>query len=223
MKLILFDCDGTLVDSIQHIHDCMIQTFAEFGHSKPTEMETRSIVGLSLNQAIAQLLNRDVCPNIMQITEAYKRNYGAMRAKQLLQSPLYQGMYNLVSELAAKEKYILGIVTGNSRRGVAHVFEEHGLEKYFYVVRTADDCPSKPDPAMVLESCHVSGIDPQNTLIIGDAIYDMQMANNAKAKAVGVSWGYHSVDALRDNGAHYILNQPAELWSVLEHMEKENA
>ena len=219
MKLILFDCDGTLVDSVRHIHDCMVQTFQQCGQALPSEVETRSIIGLSLNQAIAKLLKRDVDEEISQITANYKQNYTEMRSRQLLQAPLYQGVYDLVRALALQEKYILGIVTGNSRRGVRHVFDQHGLEEYFYVVRTADDCPSKPDPAMVLESCGYSGIDPSDTLIIGDAIYDMQMANNAKAKAVGVSWGYHSVSDLRDHGAHYILNKPDELWSVLKHME----
>ncbi len=86
------------------------------------------------------------------------------------------------------------------------------------VTRTADDCPSKPHPAMVLESCAETGIDANRTIVIGDAVYDMQMARYAGAMAAGVSWGYHDRQGLIEAGAHHILEAPSELHALLHEM-----
>ena len=93
------------------------------------------------------------------------------------------------------------------------VFDTHDLRSYFHVSRTADDCPSKPHPAMVSECCDQMGISPRNTVVIGDAIYDMQMAKAAGATAIGVSWGYAPVDALMEAGADAIAHHPGDLLS----------
>ena len=135
--------------------------------------------------------------------------------------PLYDGIMPLLTELGARDDLLLGIVTGKSQRGVRSVFERHGIGHHFVVTRTADDCPSKPHPAMVLESCAEMGIEPSQTIVIGDAVYDMQMARAAAAMAVGVSWGYHNRQGLIESGARHILDTPSELHALLQGMDEQ--
>ena len=111
---------------------------------------------------------------------------------------------------------ILGVVTGKSRRGVAGLIETHGLERVFTTIRTADDCPSKPHPAMVIECCAETGIDPEMTTVVGDTGFDMQMARSAGAHALGVGWGYHARDELVSAGASAIAEAAAD---ILVHLQ----
>ncbi|MAW85751.1 MAG: HAD family hydrolase [Phyllobacteriaceae bacterium] len=215
MKLVLFDCDGTLVDSAGLIHGCMERTFAEADLAPPAPEATRGVIGLSLDLAIARLLAREVDEAIGGLVQRYKHHFVAMRAEQDLRENLYDGIADLIAGLAARDDILIGMVTGKSRRGVTAVFETHGFGSHFLTVRTADDCPSKPHPAMVQECCAETGIDPADTLVVGDAIYDMQMACAASAGAIGVAWGYSTPDALRQHGARDVLDHPAALLNHL--------
>ena len=215
MKLIMFDCDGTLVDSAGLIHGCMERTFAEAALPLPAPDATRGVIGLSLDLAIARLLAREVDEAIGALVQRYKHHFVAMRAEAEFRENLYDGIGELIAGLAARDDVLIGMVTGKSRRGVTAVFETHGFGAHFLTVRTADDCPSKPHPAMVLECCAETGIDPQDTLVVGDAIYDMQMARSAKAGAIGVAWGYSTADALRQHGAQDVLVHPSGLLNHL--------
>ncbi|WP_188821792.1 HAD-IA family hydrolase [Brucella endophytica] len=219
MRLVLFDCDGTLVDSAGVIHRCMARTFAEAGLAELQEAETRSIIGLSLDNAIAKLLNCEIDASIQALTARYKYHFHAIRDEPGFAEPCFPGIAELLADLARRDDVCVGMVTGKSRRGVQWVLEAHGFTKHFLVVRTADDCPSKPHPAMVLEACSEAGFDPSDALVVGDAIYDMQMARAAGALAVGVSWGYHTPEALRASGAHQILETPSDLLPILERKE----
>lgn len=219
MKLVLFDCDGTLVDSGNFIHRCMAESFVDAGMTPPELAQTFSIIGLSLPLAIAQLLGREPDEQVDWLTARYKENFVRLRAAPDFAEPLYDGVLPLLSELGQKDDILLGLVTGKSQRGVRSVFERHGIGQHFLVVRTADDCPSKPHPAMVLESCAEMGVAPERTIVIGDAIYDMQMARSAGAMAAGVSWGYHGEQALLQAGAHHVLNTPHELHAIIDAMD----
>ncbi|MDI6026059.1 HAD-IA family hydrolase [Corticibacterium sp. UT-5YL-CI-8] len=215
MKLVLFDCDGTLVDSAGIIHDCMVSTFREAGLREPELAETKGIIGLTLNLAIARLLDRELDAEIEQLTARYKHHFQAHRLLPGFHEPLYDGIAALLESIARRDDLLVGMVTGKSRRGVESVFATHGFGNQFIAVRTADDCPSKPHPAMVLECCAEAGIDPASTIVVGDAIYDMQMARSAGAKALGVAWGYHHAEGLTAAGAHAILRTPADLTAHL--------
>lgn len=223
MKLVLFDCDGTLVDSGDTIHQCMAQTFVDAGIASPTLDETRAIIGLSLDIAIARMLNCEVDASITALAQNYRQNFVTLRQSEGFNEPLYDGILPLLTTLSERDDVLLGVVTGKSQRGVRHVFHRHDIGDHFMIVKTADDCPSKPHPAMVLESCRETGMDVSSTIVIGDAIYDMQMAVSAGAVAAGVSWGYNSVPALRQAGAHHVLETPADLLWVLDKMDQINA
>ena len=215
MKLILFDCDGTLVDSQHIIHACMANAFTDFGYDDPGGETVRSIIGLSLDRAVARLLARDVDDEVNAIAARYKEHFTVYRANGGPMEPMYDGMEALVRALAAEPETILGVVTGKSRRGLNAILGHYGMEQLFVTTRTADDCPSKPNPAMVLECCRETGFDPADTFVIGDAVFDMEMANNAGARAVGVSWGYAPLDHLKRAGAHHIAHNAEELGDIL--------
>lgn len=215
-KLFLFDCDGTILDSVDIIHDSMVKTLGEAGYAIPSQIQTQSIIGLSLDLAIARLLKRDVDKEVEKMTLRYKQHFHSLYNRPGFSQSLFDGMGELVDFYAAHESVDLGIVTGKSRRGMDMFFDKHGFRDSFRLIRTADDCPSKPHPAMVLECCAELGFDPTDTVVIGDSIFDMQMAKAAGAQAVGVAWGYNDVVMLREAGADEIATNALHLKQLLE-------
>ena len=212
MKLVLFDCDGTLVDSANLIHAVMSDTFAHFSKERPKIESTKSIIGLTLDIAIARMLGKEhVDDEARAMTQHYREIYHPLRERTNMLVPLFDGIAPLIDHLAKRDEILIGAVTGKGRRGLTQILEAYGFDKHFIVSRTADDCPSKPHPAMVSECCNETGMVPADTIVIGDAIYDMQMAKAAGAKAIGVAWGYASVDALWAAGADAIVNHPSEI------------
>ncbi|OLP60531.1 HAD family hydrolase [Xaviernesmea oryzae] len=215
MKLALFDCDGTLVDSARLIHEVMARTFDAFALPRPAFEDTKAIIGLTLDIAIARLLGAPhVDSRASAMAEHYKSIFAPVRAAGFAE-PLFSGIADMMAALATREDLLIGAVTGKSRRGLDVIATAHGFDKTFVVSRTADDCPSKPHPAMVTECCLETGIDPRDTTVIGDAIYDMQMAKSAGAMAVGVAWGYASVPQLVEAGADLIVKDPREITALL--------
>lgn len=216
MKLVLFDCDGTLVDSAGVIHRCMEMTFSDFGQPAPALEATKSVIGLTLNLAIARMLARGVDPEIEAMTARYKEHFMAYRQSGGALEPLFDGIAPLLAELSGRDEMLLGVVTGKSRRGLAAILAHHGYERTFVTIRTADDCPSKPHPAMVLECCAETGIAPEMTYVIGDSVYDVEMARAAGATAIGVSWGYGAPDMLLAAGAHGVAESAADIAGLLD-------
>ncbi len=211
MKLVLFDCDGTLVDSASNIHSCMAKTFVEAGFPAPGLSLTKSIIGLTLDQAIARMLRRTVDRQIREMAARYKHHSQTLRSHPAFDEPFFDGIRAVVDRLARHDDILVGVVTGKSRRGLNTLIEKHDLRPTIVTSRTADECPSKPHPAMVLECCSETGVDPAATIVIGDAIYDMQMARAAGAGAIGVSWGYATATQLDEAGAHQVVDEPSAL------------
>jgi phosphoglycolate phosphatase len=210
MKLVLFDCDGTLVDSAGLIHETMRRTFVHFGKPEPSFEDTKAIIGLTLDIAIARMQGKQhVDDEAIEMMAYYKSLFSVVRADLDYREPLFDGIRELMDTLEARDEILLGAVTGKSRRGLDSVKQTHGFK--FIASRTADDCPSKPHPAMVTECCDETGMRPADTFVVGDAIYDMQMAKAAGATAIGVSWGYASVEELKGAGADAIVNHPSEI------------
>ena len=220
MKLALFDCDGTLVDSAHLIHEVMLRTFRDFDLPLPEAAATRAIIGLTLDVAIARMRGLDAVDSQSQaMMTHYKSLFGLVRAEQGFHEPLYPGIRAMIDDLSGRERVVLGAVTGKSRRGLEMVCQTHGFENTFFVSRTADDCPSKPHPAMVNECCAFAGINPNRTVVIGDSIYDMEMAKAAGALAVGVSWGYCPPDALKAAGADVIAYDAADIVTIVSELD----
>jgi len=206
LKLVIFDVDGTLIDSQAVILAAMARAFAAAGHPVPSRDAALGIVGLSLPEAMAALLPDADASAQAALVEHYKQAFTAHRAEggPDAHPPFYPGAREGIDRLDAAG-YLLGIATGKARRGLDHMLDGHGLRPRFVATQTADDAPSKPHPAMVLNCLALTGADPADAVVVGDTEYDMTMARAAGAKAIGVGWGYHDRARLRRGGAQVIV------------------
>lgn len=211
MKLIIFDCDGTLVDSQHNIVRSMQFAFEREELPWPGREATLSIVGLSLPQVMQELFPQGDAGQHGRLTEGYKNAFQYLRATEAHKEPLYQGCREVLDRYHAMDDVVMAIATGKSQRGVKAMLEREGLHGYFASVQTADDAPSKPHPAMIHQAVSETGAEFSNTVMVGDTTYDMAMARNAGVGAIGVSWGYHPIDELKSSGAHDILHEYNQL------------
>lgn len=218
LRLVVFDVDGTLVDSQGQIAQAMTTAFAGLGLAPPLREAVRAIIGLSLPMAMARLMPDAGAEDIDRLVEGYKRAYVAQRATGGAEAaaPLYPGAMAALSELAEQDETLLGVATGKSRRGLEHLFDLHDLRRFFVTAQCADDHPSKPHPSMLWQAIADTGVDPGQVVMLGDTGFDMEMACAAGAVPLGVDWGYHAPETLRDHGAVEVLSDFAELPSALE-------
>ena len=208
LSLVVFDCDGTLVDSQHAILACMRDAFTTHGCAAPEDERIRHVIGLSLDEAVARLAA--VGDPAEKVTEAYRRAFFALRSRPDFHEPLFPGMVAALDSLDSAG-CLLGIATGKARRGLLATLERHGLGSRFVTLQTADSNPGKPHPAMLLRAMAETGVDPDRTVLVGDTSYDMEMARRAGARAVGVAWGYHDRRELEAAGAHRIVGRCEEL------------
>jgi phosphoglycolate phosphatase len=209
-RLALFDCDGTLVDSQHNICAAMEECFAGAGLDKPARERTRAIVGLSLVEAMREMLPDADAATHSDLAERYKSVFQAMRARGVVEEPLFEGVAALIDRLEA-DGWLLGVATGKSDRGLALCLEAHGLGGRFVTLQTADRHPSKPHPSMIQAAMAEAGAEPRSTIMIGDTSFDMAMARAAGATAIGVGWGCHDPDSLRLAGAQYVAGHPDDI------------
>jgi phosphoglycolate phosphatase len=212
MYLVLFDMDGTLVDSQNIIYEGVRRSFAEAGIEAPSRDQVLAIIGRSLPEAIGTLLDRDERDDLVtRVVASYRAAFQDMRRMAEHFEVLYPGAKETVANLKSRPDVVLGIATGKSRRGVASIIATHGFDDVFATIQTADTHPSKPDPSMVLTALHEVGTTRERTIMIGDSSYDMQMARAAGVSALGVSWGYQSADKLVLAGAEAIVDTFSEV------------
>jgi phosphoglycolate phosphatase len=216
LKLLIFDCDGTLVDSQHKICAAMHAAYSALRLPVPPRARMLSAVGLSPPEMFAALAEGGEALPVQRLVEAYRAAAACMRASQTEWEPLFPGARETIESLARRADVVLGIATGKSRRGVDAVLGAHGLRDHFATVQTADRAPSKPHPGMVLQAMEEIGATAQDTVVIGDSIYDMAMATAAGALALGVRWGYHPRHALLESGATIVLDEFAALIPALE-------
>jgi phosphoglycolate phosphatase len=204
LKLVIFDCDGTLVDSQHMITSAMRRAYEAHGLPVPDRETMLSIVGLSLVEAFTVLGQGAEGFPVESLAAHYKLAFHALREAGDHVEPLYPGAAEAIAALARRDDVVLGIATGKSQRGVRLVLGHHGLLDHFITIKTADDAPSKPDPGMVLHAMREVGATPENTVMVGDTTYDIAMARAARATPIGVAWGYHAREELARTGAPVI-------------------
>jgi phosphoglycolate phosphatase len=214
LRLVVFDCDGTLVDSQRFIVDCMRDAFRSEGLAPPGAEAIRRIVGLSLPHAVDRLMGGADPALAAQVAERYRGVFMARRLAGDTDEPLFPGARELLQELREREM-LLGIATGKALRGLRHVLARHGLEDHFVTLQTADRHPSKPHPAMLEAAMRETGANPAETMLVGDTSFDIEMAVAARALPVGVSWGNHPPAELRAAGAVHVLDRFDELLGLL--------
>lgn len=206
-RLVVFDVDGTLVDSQGLIVASMTDAFEAVGLAAPARSQILSIVGLSLPVAIARLVASTVSrANIDQMVQAYKDSFVTHRAAHdsAKSSPLFPGTRAMLERLHATPDVILGVATGKSRRGLDLLLEAYALGSLFETQQVADFHPSKPHPAMLHAALDETGVAADHAVMIGDTTFDMDMARAADMPFIGVSWGYHPAEHLKH--ATTILN-----------------
>lgn len=214
LRLAIFDCDGTLVDGQAGVVNAMDAAFTALGLPAPDKHTVRRAVGLSLPQAIRQLAPKLGEEQRAAVDAAYRDAFRTAREQGALVEPLYDGIADLIAGLS-DSGWLLGVATGKSRRGLDHCLSIHGLTARFCTLQTADNHPSKPHPSMIEAALTESGGDRAATVMIGDTQYDMAMAVNAGVRAIGVDWGYHTAQELREAGAEAIACDPAHLLELL--------
>ncbi len=212
-RLVLFDVDGTLIDSQDHIVAAMAAAYGALSLPAPARAQTLSIVGLSLPEAIARL-SPELDPDIQAgLVAAYKDSFNTRRADP---PPLFPGARAALMALAGRDGVILGVATGKSRRGLDKMIEVHGLQGLFATRQVADDHPSKPHPSMVLAALAEAGVRAADAVIVGDTTYDMDMGRAGGIAAIGVGWGYHPAEALHAAGAWAVVDGFPALLPELE-------
>lgn len=193
-KLIVFDWDGTLMDSAAHIVNCLQTAITDLGLPQKNAEEVKNIIGLGLREALHVLCPELNNNELESLTAQYRKHFFHQDAAPC---ELFSGAHELVEELHT-EDYFLAVATGKGRHGLDKVLDETGLGKYFHYTRCADESFSKPHPQMLEEIMGFFGVDASETLMIGDTDYDLQMANNASTPSVAVSYGVHDKQRLLD-------------------------
>lgn len=186
-KLLVFDWDGTLMDSQARIVASFQAAIADVGLPQRSPAQIRHIIGLGMVRAIATLFPQSSTQQCVQLAERYRHYFFATDAYP---TPLFQGVAETLHTLHAAG-YWLAVATGKSRRGLNQALVETDLSQFFLSTRCADETQSKPNPQMLQEIMDELGVLPTNTLMIGDTEYDLQMANNANVASVAVSYGVH--------------------------------
>lgn len=216
LRLVIFDVDGTLVDSQADILAAMAHAFDRADHPVPPRETVLGIVGLSLDVAVARL-----APTLDSVLHGrmvtwYKDAYMELRAKSgaAQSSPLYPGALDAIESLHAIPDVLLGVATGKSRRGLDKLLEAHDLRRYFVTQQVSDHHPSKPHPSMLQAALSETGVAPDCAVMVGDTSFDMEMAHAAGITGIGVSWGYHPREHLHN--AARVIDDFSQLPACLE-------
>lgn len=211
-ELLIFDWDGTLMDSEARIVACIQAAASDLKFRVPAADNARTIIGLGLREAILKLFPELDERDAAEMAKRYRHHF---LCENQTPSRLFPGAGETIRELAGRG-YLLAVATGKGRRGLDLVLESTGLADYFHATRCADETFSKPHPEMLLQILEQLGVTPQSALMIGDTEYDLQMAGNAGVKGVAVSYGVHPLAKLLAYDPLVCLHDIRELCNRLE-------
>jgi haloacid dehalogenase superfamily, subfamily IA, variant 3 with third motif having DD or ED/haloacid dehalogenase superfamily, subfamily IA, variant 1 with third motif having Dx(3-4)D or Dx(3-4)E len=212
-----FDIDGTLLDSANEIFSSMRAAFEGAGLPPPPAAAISQFVGLSLPLAIQRLAPEADAATRERLVEGYRACYVRLRAETggEAAAPLFPGARAALARLDAAG-WLMGVATGKSRRGLEHALDGHDLRRFFVATQTGDDAPSKPHPGMLLNLLAATGVSAEDAVYVGDTRFDVEAASAAGFRAIGVSWGHHSAEALTAAGAETVIEHFDDLDAVLE-------
>ncbi len=215
LRLVIFDVDGTLVDSQALIVASMNEAFRSVGLEAPSRNAVLGIVGLSLEGAFERLSPSDADQEAM--LAAYREYYFSARTRDgtPATSPLFPHVREVLEELRADPWTLLAVATGKSKRGLDALIEGHGLKGMFSSLQCSDFHPSKPHPSMIEAALRDTGVTQSRAVMVGDTSFDIDMARSAGVKSVAVSWGYHEVS---DMGADAVIDYFEQLPATLERL-----
>jgi phosphoglycolate phosphatase len=217
LRLVVFDIDGTLVDSQALIFAGFVVAFAAVGRAAPERRAVMSQVGQSLPEAMRQAMPAATQVELDTAIAAYRAHYLEQRSRQGAAAvPLFSGARTAIEALAARPEVLIGAATGLARRGLDHVLAVHGLDHHFVTRQSADGHPSKPAPSMLHAALAETGVDRERAVMVGDTTFDIEMAQNAGMAAIGVTWGNHPPEALHAAGAAEVIAEFAALIPALD-------
>ena len=210
VQFIVFDWDGTLMDSEAQIVSCLHAAIADLQLAPMDDDTVKNVIGLGLREAIDTLVpGRD--EHFQQaFVDFYREHWFKSES-----SSLFEGVRETLESLKQQD-LLLGIATGKARRGLERVLGETGLKSFFDATRCADEAPSKPHPQMLLDLMEMLDVSPQQTVMVGDTEYDMEMATNAGVGKIAVSTGVHSEERLRRHSPQVCLNRIIDMRTWLE-------
>jgi phosphoglycolate phosphatase len=189
--LLVFDWDGTLTDSTDLIVAAMHAACCDLGLPVPPAENVKHIIGLGFKEALAHLLPALDSDDYPMVVERYRHHF----LSRVAPIPVFPGVNETLQSLH-EAGFMLAVATGKSRKGLNRDFKETGLGRYFQASRCADECFSKPHPAMLLELIEELNAPAARTLMIGDTTHDLQMAKNAGVASLAVSYGAHPKENL---------------------------
>lgn len=206
-KLIIFDWDGTLVDSTGRIVDSMQQAAKAVGLPAISDLAVKHIIGLGLPEAI-----RTLWPSISEdaLKELALQYAHFFVTESKVEMSLYNGARDLLKELMLRG-FVLAVATGKSRRGLDRMMRDMKLGHLFAITRCADETRSKPNPLMLHEILESMSITPQEALMVGDTSFDLDMANAANINAVAMTHGAHDIPRLTNSNPIAVCHNINEL------------
>jgi phosphoglycolate phosphatase len=205
-ELLVFDWDGTLVDSTALIAGAIQQACRDMGLTVPDETTARHVIGLGQHDSIQHVAPALEPRQYAQFSEIFGAHYMVGDAA----IPLFRGVHELLPELVARG-FQLAVATGKSRRGLDRALAQHGIAHYFGATRCADEGNPKPHPDMLLTLMDQAAVRPEHTLMIGDTTHDLQLARNAGVNALAVAYGAHSSVGLAEMSPLATVHSIAEL------------
>jgi phosphoglycolate phosphatase len=200
-SLIVFDWDGTLMDSTGHIVDCMREAITTLALPPLPDHQISHIIGLGLQEAVQTLYPQGNAAMWTSLADTYRETW----LGNPKQTPLFDNAREMLTRLAEQEIF-LGVATGKSRRGLDRVLQSTGLGDLFIATRCADECHSKPHPQMLTEIIDYTGVDAADAIMVGDTEFDLLMAKSAGASSLAVSHGAHDEPRLAACGPKAILH-----------------
>lgn len=206
-RLLVFDWDGTLMDSIGPIVACTQAVFKDLSLEGVEEEKIRGTIGLGLRESIDYLVPGCTEELFQSVLERYRHHWVATYRDRPV---MFTGVESMLRKLVA-EGWLLSVATGKSRRGLNHVLDQTGLRDVFHSTRTVDEAFSKPHPKMVLDILDDLGVAPREALVIGDTTFDLEMARSAGAASAGVCSGGHCREELVSFGPLTCLDRVVEL------------
>lgn len=209
--LIVFDWDGTLIDSIGWIVQCLRYAAAACRLPDPSDEDARGVIGLSLGEAMQALFSGISATEEAALVRAYQDAYAT---REISRDDLFDGVLGMLEDLKG-QGYRLAVATGKGRRGLQQALQATCTGDLFSVTRCADETASKPDPRMLLEIMVETGAVAERTLMIGDSVHDLKMAGNAQVAAVGVACGANSREQLLAHNPLFCLPTTVQLMDVL--------
>jgi len=204
--LLVFDWDGTLFDSTALIVRCIQAAAADLGAAVPGDAQAAYVIGMGLNEALQHAVPDVPRERYAELANRYRHHYFA-RQHELT---LFPGTLAMLHALKQRG-HVLAVATGKSRRGLDEALRSVELQGVFDASRTADETASKPHPRMLLELMDELGLPPARTLMIGDTTHDLQLAANAGAAAVAVSFGAHEREAFDEHAPRHVAHTTREL------------